>query len=181
MCPHTAICVSAYCYVCVLILLYMSSYCYICVLILLRMCPHTATYVSSYFHTCVLILLYMRPHTTIHKSPLRRGRRGLKWRKWHHKHRTRVPPLALLCQCCVRAYWSTLKRVLFFFPHKKTVRATPPSCARAAASVLRQSRCDCCVRAHATHALKEAVRQCCISAYLSARALSSLRPHTLVA
>jgi hypothetical protein len=174
-----------------------SSYCYVCVLILLFLCPHTAIYVSSYccvfvlrlpymrlssyFHTCVLILLYMRPHTTIHMSPLRRGRRGLEWRKWHHKHCTRVPPLALLCQCCVRAYWSTKRSV--FFPPTKTVRATPPSCARAAASVLRQSRFHCCVRAHETHALKEAVGECCISAYLSAhetRALSSLRPHTLV-
>ena len=51
MCPHTAIYVSSYAYICVLILLYMcplaSSYCYICVLILVHMCPHTRTYVSS--------------------------------------------------------------------------------------------------------------------------------------
>jgi hypothetical protein len=72
----TAMYVSSYCYICVLILLicYMSSYCYvcphtamclassycyICVLILLYMCPHTATSVSSYCYRCVLILLYM--------------------------------------------------------------------------------------------------------------------------
>ncbi len=50
MCPHTAI--------------YVSSYCHICVLILLYTCPHTVIYVSSYcciyvssyFHIRVLIL-----------------------------------------------------------------------------------------------------------------------------
>ena len=56
-------------YICVLILLcmlsklrpfrrccfptYVSSYCYICILILLYMCPHTTTFVSSYYYTCV--------------------------------------------------------------------------------------------------------------------------------
>jgi hypothetical protein len=55
MCPHTAIYVSSFCYmcphtaVCVLILLYVSSYCY--------MCPHTAIYVSSYCYMC--------PHTAL--------------------------------------------------------------------------------------------------------------------
>ncbi len=39
--------------------MYVSSYCYICVLILLYMCPHTAMYVSSYCYVCVLILLYI--------------------------------------------------------------------------------------------------------------------------
>ncbi len=69
-CPHTAI--------------YVSSYCYICVLILLYMCPHTSVYVSSYYsyggwapfcwcllrcsHTTILILVYMCPHTTIYVS-----------------------------------------------------------------------------------------------------------------
>ncbi len=43
-------------------------YCYICVLILLYMCPHTAIYVSSYCYICVLILLYMCPHTAIYVS-----------------------------------------------------------------------------------------------------------------
>jgi hypothetical protein len=57
MCPHTTVCVSSYCYIRVLILLYVSSYCYVCVLILLCMCPHTAL--------CVLILPYMCPHTTM--------------------------------------------------------------------------------------------------------------------
>jgi hypothetical protein len=42
MCPHTAI--------------YVSSYCHICVLILLYTCPHTAIYVSSYCYIRVLIL-----------------------------------------------------------------------------------------------------------------------------
>jgi hypothetical protein len=87
--PHTAIYVSSYCYICVLILL---QACLICVsyysllhmrvLILLYMCPHTAIYVShmclvlqltahvssyesSYCCICVLILLYKCPHTAI--------------------------------------------------------------------------------------------------------------------
>ena len=73
MCPHTAI--------------YVSLYYYICVLILLHMCPHAAIYVSSYYYRpdalaaaaaaagiktnttryyyiCVLMLLYMCPHIT---------------------------------------------------------------------------------------------------------------------
>ena len=69
MCPHTAIYVSAYCYVCIRILLCMcphramhvsadyyivSAYCYICVRMLLCS-PHAAIYVSSYYY----------PHTTI--------------------------------------------------------------------------------------------------------------------
>ena len=64
--------VSSYCYVCVLILLYMCPHTavgaaqvvrqvYICVLILLHMCPRTAIYVSSYCYVCVLILLHMCP------------------------------------------------------------------------------------------------------------------------
>ena len=54
MCPHSAIYVSSYCYmcpqryICVLILpTYVSSYCDVCVLILLHMCPHITIYVSS--------------------------------------------------------------------------------------------------------------------------------------
>jgi hypothetical protein len=73
---HTAICVSSYCYTCVLILLYvcphtamyMSSYCYVRVLILLYMCPRTAILVSSYSYICVLILLYVCPHTAMYMS-----------------------------------------------------------------------------------------------------------------
>jgi hypothetical protein len=45
-CPHTTTC--------------LSSYCYICVLILLYMCPHTAIYVSSYYFLC--------PHSTTYVS-----------------------------------------------------------------------------------------------------------------
>ena len=41
-----------------------SSYCYVCVLILLFVCPHTAIYVSSYCYMCVLILLYMQLPST---------------------------------------------------------------------------------------------------------------------
>ena len=54
MCPHTAIRVSAYCYICVCILLYV--------------CPHTAVYVSAYCYICVLILLYMCPPIAISVS-----------------------------------------------------------------------------------------------------------------
>jgi hypothetical protein len=74
-----------FCYICVLILLYMcphtllcvsSYYYYICVLIL-YICSHTgdasspdhsATNVSSYYYICVLIL-YVCPHTGDASSP----------------------------------------------------------------------------------------------------------------
>jgi hypothetical protein len=72
MCPHTATSLaSSYCYICVLILLYVSSYCYICVLILLYRAP---TRLSPHVKSCVLILLYvssyycMCPHTAIYVS-----------------------------------------------------------------------------------------------------------------
>ena len=66
--PHAAVCVSACCYTCVLMLLYVcphaaipvASYCYVCVRILLYMCPHAAMHVSSYCYMC--------PHTAIHAS-----------------------------------------------------------------------------------------------------------------
>ena len=46
VCPHTAMCVSAYCSMAIILeLLYV--YYYISVLKLLHMCPHTAIYVSS--------------------------------------------------------------------------------------------------------------------------------------
>jgi hypothetical protein len=45
--------------------IYVSSYCYICVLIMLYMCPHTAMYVSSYCYVCVLI---QSPHIPPEKS-----------------------------------------------------------------------------------------------------------------
>jgi hypothetical protein len=73
LCPHTTICV--------------SSDCYICVRILLSVCPHTSTYVEresywqelygkanvesvgfyssyAYYYICVLILLYVCPDTS---------------------------------------------------------------------------------------------------------------------
>jgi hypothetical protein len=58
-CPHTAIYVSihvsAFCYICVRILLYMRQH----------MCPHTAIYVSAYCYICVRTPMYMCPHTGI--------------------------------------------------------------------------------------------------------------------
>ena len=57
--PRTAIYVSSYYYICVLILLYMCPHTTICVLILPYMCPHTTIYVSSYYYICVLILLHV--------------------------------------------------------------------------------------------------------------------------
>jgi hypothetical protein len=63
--------VSAYYYICVLILLWqgagaatttdVSAYYYICVLILLYVSHTTTYYVSSYYYAFVLILLYMCP------------------------------------------------------------------------------------------------------------------------
>jgi hypothetical protein len=41
------------------------AYCYICVLVLLYMCPHNAIFVSSCYYICVHILLYLWPYTTI--------------------------------------------------------------------------------------------------------------------
>jgi hypothetical protein len=66
--PHTAICVSSYCYISVLILttIYVSFWCEH--LILLYMCPRTTTYVSPYCYTSVLFLLWMCPHTAIYVS-----------------------------------------------------------------------------------------------------------------
>ena len=91
MCPHTDRFVSAYYYICVLMLLYMcsyatvhvSSYYYVCPHT--AMCPHTAISVSLYYlvhlpsyycisvlilvvYTCVLILLYLCPHSPIYVS-----------------------------------------------------------------------------------------------------------------
>jgi hypothetical protein len=69
--PHTAIYVSSYCYIYVLILLHMCPHTAIYVssyrssLLPLHMCPHTTTYVSSYCYICVLILLCMFPHTGV--------------------------------------------------------------------------------------------------------------------
>ena len=85
MCPLTT---TAYCYICVLMLLWRQrqrsqarqACCYICVLTLLYVCPHTticvfillqhtAIHVSShycvsaYYSMCGLTLLYMCPHT----------------------------------------------------------------------------------------------------------------------
>jgi hypothetical protein len=39
--------------------IYVSLYCYVCVLVLLYMCPRTARYVSSCCCICVLILCYI--------------------------------------------------------------------------------------------------------------------------
>ena len=68
MCPHTAMCVSSYCYKCVVILLYVCPHTAICVLITL--------YVSSYCYVCVLILLYLCPHATTYGSLARDRERG---------------------------------------------------------------------------------------------------------
>ena len=71
MCPHAAICVSAYCFICVLIMLYIETLvalqpaslcCAQALAGLLCICTHTATNVSAYCYICVLIMLYMCPH-----------------------------------------------------------------------------------------------------------------------
>jgi hypothetical protein len=46
ICPHTTIFVSSYCYICVLVLLYMCLH--------ITMCPHTFMYVSSGHFACQL-------------------------------------------------------------------------------------------------------------------------------
>ena len=91
MCPHTAISVYSYCYVCVLICvlillyvcphtaIYVSSYCYICVLILLYMCPHPATYLSSYCYICVLILLRIVTQRRLAEHPRKHCRNSSIW------------------------------------------------------------------------------------------------------
>jgi hypothetical protein len=78
ICPHTATCVSSFCFiiVCVLICGYLSPYWYICVVILLHMCPHMrisvssycyicCTYVSSFCCICVLICGYVSSYCYI--------------------------------------------------------------------------------------------------------------------
>jgi hypothetical protein len=84
MCPHAAIYVSAYYYICVLTILfmcprtitcvssgyYMCPHTILCVLILLYTCPHTTICVLTLLYNCmsVLTLLYLRPHTSIYVS-----------------------------------------------------------------------------------------------------------------
>jgi hypothetical protein len=73
--------VSAYCNVCVRILLHLCLHTSICVVILTElsppwytlphMCPHTTTYVSAYYYRCVVILLQMCRHTKRAESPQR--------------------------------------------------------------------------------------------------------------
>jgi hypothetical protein len=75
MCPHTATYVSAYCHICVLILLYMyvSSYCHICVRILLYMCPllHPHTTVNYNLYMSAYVYVYAQTacqHTAVYVS-----------------------------------------------------------------------------------------------------------------
>jgi hypothetical protein len=44
---------------------YVSAYHYICVLMLLYACPHTTMYVSSYYYVCVLMLLYVSSYSYV--------------------------------------------------------------------------------------------------------------------
>jgi hypothetical protein len=82
--PHAHVsayyCVSAYYYICVLILLYIEvghklsgPDAHICIRILLYVCPHTTVYVSAYTNYIggahsIRILLYVCPHTTVYVS-----------------------------------------------------------------------------------------------------------------
>jgi len=61
VCPHTM----RILHVCPHTTIYVSAYYYMCVLILLCMCPHTTTCVSSYCYMCVLMILSVCPHTAI--------------------------------------------------------------------------------------------------------------------
>jgi hypothetical protein len=56
MCPHPAICVRILVYMCPHTAIYVSASCYICVRLLLYMCPTTAVYASACCYTCVRIL-----------------------------------------------------------------------------------------------------------------------------
>ena len=84
MCPHTATCVSSYYHTCVhswqksdagvlcsrvLPTIYVSAYCYICVLILLYVCPHTI------MCALILTLLFLLPLRTFHCGPLYKARK----------------------------------------------------------------------------------------------------------
>jgi hypothetical protein len=99
MCPDTTIYVSAYYYICVLILLYMCSHTTIYVSLLLcmcphYMCPHATIHVSAYYYTCVRILLCMCPHLAIHAAddgPGAAGERAARELDFH--------PLLLLQRC----------------------------------------------------------------------------------
>ncbi len=69
----TTIYVSAYYYVCVLVLLYRRPHTTMCVLILVEIHARTCRSMSTtsphrYYYMCVFILLNMCPHTTIYVS-----------------------------------------------------------------------------------------------------------------
>ena len=107
MCPHTAVYVSPYCYICVR-MIYVSSYCYVflhpaihassyCVGILLCMCPYTAISASAYCYIFVLILLYMCPHTAISASSYCYICRRCRHRAAAHAAHTMLQPKETRC------------------------------------------------------------------------------------
>jgi hypothetical protein len=117
MSRHTTIYVSSYCYMCRHTAICVSSYCYICVLMLLYMCPHTAMYV------CVLILLCMCPHSAMYVSSY-----------------CYLRVLILLCMCphsavYVSSYCNMCPHTAYMCPHTATYvssyyfsqRRSPPS------------------------------------------------------
>ena len=82
MCPHTSVCVRILLYMCPHTAIYLSAYCYICVRILLYVCARAATYmrilsnkawsrprISMEFNGAVDV--HACPHTTV--SATRRG------------------------------------------------------------------------------------------------------------
>ena len=62
---HAVSYVSSYCFLCVLIILYMRPHTAMYACSYCCMCPHTAIYVSSYSYICVLILLYVPSYCSI--------------------------------------------------------------------------------------------------------------------
>jgi hypothetical protein len=62
VCPHTAVYVSSYCYMCVLILLYMSAHTAVYVSSSFYMCPHPSLYVSSSCYRAILRAPMLRRH-----------------------------------------------------------------------------------------------------------------------
>jgi len=102
-----------------------AAYCYICVLILLYMCPHTPIYVSSYYYMC--------PHTTTHMqaSSSRASSRKTTRTPCNRARLSREPstdlspPWYTLPTTSVSAYYYVCVRILLrMCPHTSMCRHT---------------------------------------------------------
>jgi hypothetical protein len=163
MCPHTA--------------MYVSSYCYVCVLILLCMCPHTSMYVSSYCYVCVLILLYICPNTAIYVSSYCNTR---------VRRPAETAALSLLVQRSSAAYVSTRqytyvsirphtcgnRRTISFSAAVECCMSVWRMCGCAGSSVLSTT----CIRQH-TSAYVSIRQHTSASAYVSIRQIQRAQHH----